>query len=311
MKRQLVSLGVLLIKSAFFVGAGAGAAYSQTFKGESLRRSFPAQPGGVLRVKAHQGSVEVKASAGDTVEIEVMRKVNAATREEAESIFRELTVDFEPNAQGVEVRSAFHGRRKHVNLEYIIRVPRRYNVEVKTWGGNVSVSGVEGRVQAETAGGGLRFERIDGAVRGETSGGSIEAVEIAGDVLAYTSGGRIDVRDVRGQLDARTSGGVIDLAGVTHGVKAQTGGGDIRARIASQPRGDYNLETGGAGVTVYLAADIRLNVSAKTSAGGRVKTDFPIAVKAESGDALETSLNGGGAKLSIVTSGADIHLRKI
>jgi hypothetical protein len=311
MKSQLATLGVLLIKSVFLAGAGAGAAHAQTFKGESLKRTFPARPGGVLRVEAHQGSVEVRGSAGDAVEIEVTRKVSAATREEAETILRGLTVNFEQDAQGVAVRSEFHGPR-HVNLEYSIRVPRRYNVEVKTWGGNVSVSGVEGSVRAQTAGGGLSFSRIKGSVRGETSGGGIDAEEVSGDLYAHTSGGRIDVRGVRGRLDAHTSGGVIDLADVTESVTAVTGGGDIHARISAQPRGDYSLETGGAQVTVYLARAVRMSVDAKTSGGSRVTADFPLAVRTRADEsALRADLNGGGPKLSVVTSGADIRLRKL
>ena len=77
----------------------------------------------------------------------------------------------------------------------------------------------------------------------------------------------------------------------------------IRAQLSQQPHGPCHLKTSGGNVEVSLAADIGLQVDARTS-GGRVSTDFPVVTQGTlDKNSLKASINGGGPLMTLRTSG--------
>ncbi len=331
-KNAIVWLGIMAIAVMLPVAAGARDDFE-----DSIEKSFQVAEGGKLTVESDLGSIEVKAVSGNTVEVEIIRTVRAHSEKEVDRVLEDLHIDFNHIGNNVSIITKYERGKlglfdwdhRNLRLRYIISVPRKYNVDLKTAGGSISVDDLEGEVFSKTSGGSLSFGQITGPVNGCTSGGSISLEGCAGMADVATSGGSINLGEVNGKVDARTSGGSIsidraqgDVVAKTSGgsisveevmgsIDASTSGGTVTAHISKQPAADCRLSTSGGSVVAYLADGIGVDLDAHTS-GGRVRTDFPVTVQGEiSKSNLQAKVNGGGPLLYLRTSGGNISISKM
>jgi len=324
-KLQFVSFSLWIFVLLLFLTSLAISGNSD----ETIHRQFDVAPGGRLTVGSDIGSIEVNTSSGNTVDIEVIRKVRGLG--DSEDALKDFEVHFDKSGNDVKVRGELkdHRNRSGLSIRYIITVPKKYNVDLNTAGGSISVANLEGEVLANTSGGSLHFGKVTGPVTGKTSGGSvsldgcsgnadirtsggsISIGDVSGNVDAYTSGGSVSIEKAGGSVTARTSGGSINVDEVMGAIDAQTTGGSVTAHISRQPKGPCRLTTSGGTVTVYLADDIDLNIDASTS-GGKVESDLPVTVQGSmKKNSMQGKINGGGPELYLRTSGGNILLKEM
>jgi DUF4097 and DUF4098 domain-containing protein YvlB len=323
---------VALVGSAAMAFVLAALAYGSNEN--TVAKSFKVQPGGRLVVNTDLGSIEVRGTEANSVDITVNREVRHGN---AEKTLAEFKLDFEQKGNDIFV-TGDSGRRgwhwpwsdigNRLRVRFVITVPKVYNLNLKTSGGSVDVAEIQGRVETRTSGGSLSYDRITGNILGKTSGGSIRvgAVdgevevhtsggdikigEIKGNVLARTSGGSIEINRAAGDVDAGTSGGSIRANDVMGGLKAETAGGSVTATLSAQPKRRCELSTSGGGITIYLAENVGLDIDAHSSGGG-VSTDFPVTMQGPiKRSTLRAKINGGGPELYLRTSGGGINIRK-
>jgi DUF4097 and DUF4098 domain-containing protein YvlB len=306
---------------------------------DSIKKSFSVEPGGKLVLETDIGSIEVLTRDTDKLDVEVMREARTASSRKAKRMMKDMKIDFRQDGNTVYISAEYEregfswfwdnfiGNR--LRVKFLISVPQRFNVDLKTKGGGISIDDLEGEVLSKTSGGSLKFNRIQGPVWGRTSGGSIKLLscegkadvrssggsitigEVKGNIFAHTSGGGIKIGKAEGEVDASTSGGSIRVEEVMGTIRARSSGGSITASISGQPASDCRLTTSGGSITVYMAEDLRVDVNASTS-GGRVHTDFPVTIQGEiSRSNLNAKINGGGPELYLHTSGGSIHIRKM
>jgi hypothetical protein len=313
-KVSLISLVAFVLMATLFSGAVAGVE-------KKISESFDVAPGGNLTLETERGSVEIRTSAGSRVEIELLLEAKTRDEDRAKDIFNDFEVEFDQDGDDVNIIAEYYGRksdwkfwedrRNRLKINFLISVPKQYNIYVHTSGGSVAVDDLEGKVQVKTSGGSLYFEDIKGPVKGKTSGGSIELQSCVGTADVSTSGGSITIGRVEGEVIAHTSGGSISVEEVMGAIDASTSGGSVSAYISSQPEDDCRLTTSGGNVTVHLAENVNLDIDAKTS-GGRVRTDFPVTVRGDlSKTKLNAKINDGGPELYLRTSGGNINLREM
>ena len=206
-----------------------------------------------------------------------------------------------------------------------------------TGGGSIEIRHANGKVNAETGGGGVRIQAAQGATV-ETGGGSVEVRQCNGKVKVSTGGGSIDLSDVGGPAEIETGGGSIHLTSAKGYVHAETGGGGIElygvpsARAETSAGGitvklvntgaerhDSDLETGAGDITLYLAADVAVDVRASVDMGNghRITSDFSDIHISSDGQqwgpktlTAEGKLNGGGPVVKVHTSTGDICIRR-
>ena len=316
----------------------AGAAVADADAEDHVERSFHVAPGGRLTIDADRGSIEVRTADRELVDVKIERKVRRNGKWSVEELLEDFTITFDQRDDGITIRAKYDKKdlrrwsreRNRLRVKFLITVPQRYNVDLKTSGGGISVADLEGEVRSQTAGGGLRIGRIRGPVWGRTAGGSIELEGAVGNTDLKTSGGGIGIGRVEGAVEAKTAGGSIRIDKATGSVNAKTSGGNItveevmgdinaktlggsvKAYISGQPEGDCSLSTSGGSVTAYLDGDIAMNVDARTT-GGRVSTDVPITTVVQGKlrkNRLQGAINGGGPLLKLHTFGGSIHLHK-
>ena len=292
-------------------------AEAQAYIEEVVEKSFEASPGGMLLIDSERGSIEITTHDKNTVEIEVVFKAKTNREDYARELIEDFILDFEQDGKTVEIYGDYRGdqgwfgsRKNKLQVEFMIRVPSEFDLDLKTSGGSIHIDDLKGEVDARTSGGSLGFKNIEGPVTGRTSGGSISLVSCTGDANIKTSGGSINIGRVDGDVDAHTSGGSIRVDEVKGIIDASTSGGSVTAYITEQPESDCRLTTSGGSVNVYLDSDINVDIDAKTSAGS-VHTDFDMMVRGKYGrSSLRGEINDGGPELYLRTSGGGIYINE-
>jgi len=305
---------------------------------EKLNQRFAVHPGGKLLVEVDFGSIDITTNATSEVVIDVWRKVTRKKKTEEEAFLRENPVTFSQDGSTVMVRSHhdakpgwswFGSGRSQNEAKYQISVPARFNTELRTGGGGITVTDLTGEMKSRTGGGGLTLARLHGPADGETGGGGIRATDCdgaarlstggggievsggSGSLNAKTGGGSLSVRKFNGPIDIKSGGGSLAVENVTGKIDGSTGGGSISLVLPSELAEEVKLSTGGGGISVNAPGTIAFTLDAKTS-GGRVSTDVPVSVvgKLEHGH-LEGPVNGGGKSLVLRSGGGNIQLKKL
>ena len=300
-----VAVRTVPVALALFI-ATASYAIEPTFD-----RTFDAKPGERFSLNTDVGSV--KLTGADVAAVTV--HVEASGPSEA---MRDFTLTAERTTNGVVVEGHRTAERgwdwmrpfgDRLRIQYVIQVPRNFQVDIRTSGGKLDLANVEGPVDARTSGGNVRLSALNGELEIRTSGGDIDAERLQGKMQVRTSGGEIVIRGADGDLDARTSGGEIELQALSGKVQARTSGGNISAQLTDKTTATA-LRTSGGNIDIRVPANYAAAVSARTS-GGRVRCDLPFKNDGDIGRyRLQGTLNGGGDNhVEAHTSGGNIHIR--
>lgn len=317
--RRLATLTVSLLL--------ATSAFAST---DTIRKGFNVAPGGTLRLSAATGRIKV-VSGGTGVAIEVVRKADGG---DAEERMRKHKISFHQNGNDVVIDDELEARRglffnwSDYEVQWNIRVPSNYNLDVRTSGGSIELADIGGTVQARTSGGSIRTGRLSGAsslrtsggaiavasanapLEVRTSGGSIRIGDTAASVDAKTSGGSIHLGRIGGDLAANTSGGGIEIEGATGRIEATTSGGSIHAKITGPLAHDSRLSTSGGSVNVAIAKGVGAEIDAKSS--GRVESEVAVTINGSiSRNSLRGRIGNGGPTLVLRSSGGGIRIRNI
>lgn len=286
------------------------------------KKSFDVNNGGKLFVDTDKGTIIIETHSSESIEVEVYFKAKTDDDELAEKLFNSFKIDYDHSGSDLSIEAKYRGSKSWLSnlfggskwnklkVKFKITVPERYNVNLNTSGGGISVGDLEGYVKAKTSGGGLKFGNIVGDIDGSTSGGGITIGECSGNIDVSTSGGGIEISKCEGEVEANTSGGGIKVYEVYGTINASTSGGSVYASIQEQPKEDCSLSTSGGGITVKLAQNINVYLDAKTS-GGSVSTDFPITIKGKvQRSKLKGAINDGGPLLKLRSSGGSIKVKE-
>lgn len=305
---------------------------------DRIQRSFEAAPGGRLVIAADRGSIEIRPTATGNAAIEVVRIAKAASGAREREILQRHRVQFAESAGEIRVTGKTdqdsswrwwgQGWGQGLQVRFIATIPKAFHVRLQTAGGAINLGDLEGEARLQTSGGSLKAGKIRGPVWGRTSGGSISIEACAAEADVGTSGGSIQLGNMQAEVVARTSGGsiVVDAAlgrarlSTSGGqikvreahaeLEASTSGGSISATFSRQPSGPCSLKTSGGSIEVSLGEELGFDIDAETS-GGRVSTELPITTQGEVRRAqLRGTVNGGGQKLLLRTSGGNIRIQK-
>jgi DUF4097 and DUF4098 domain-containing protein YvlB len=301
-----LNLTVLLF-SLFLVSSSYSCAKSE-YTDEKLKvihdKTFPISPGNDFKLDASSGDVMI--SSWDKNEVHVKILGNDKAKEKVEFNFNE-------SEQMIEVEAKYDWSLfmmiKGIKLRFEIQVPKEFNIEAYTSGGDMKLQNVKGKVALKTSGGDINLAGLDGTVGVSTSGGDIVFNNTYGELNYSTSGGDIKGSKFSGKLEVSTSGGDINLSGSDTKIEASTSGGDISLEYSGQNQG-IELTSSGGDISVKLPKDFNASADMSTL-GGDIKSDFTgnNAVKISS-TKFEADINSGGNSLILKTSGGDIVVKK-
>jgi DUF4097 and DUF4098 domain-containing protein YvlB len=232
-----------------------------------VKKDIKTKPGEKLDLELTTGGdIEVTGWDKDIVSIV------AHIRGDKEDYF----IDVNERPSEIKVEISYEGRqsRNSGGVSVDIQVPSKYNLELETMGGDITLKEIEGSISGETMGGEIELYHLKGEVDLTTMGGEINVEDCDLDGQVKTMGGEISLRDVIGDLDASTMGGEVSYRNVkrrderddAREVKISTMGGEIEVDDAP---GGANVSTMGGEIRIRSA---KKYVKAKTM-GGEIKID--------------------------------------
>jgi DUF4097 and DUF4098 domain-containing protein YvlB len=269
---------------------------------QSIVRSFDVESGGTLALKLEAGGNVTITGGSSQVEVEIQREGRDA---------EDVEISFDDGSDHVIVRSEYASRGRHrANVTYTISVPSSFNIDVQLTGGDVRISGVNGRFEGQTMGGDIHLRDLSGEVDLQTMGGEISVRQSQLEGKVHTMGGEINMEDVEGTVESTTMGGDVTFRNVRPGarseMKVRTMGGSIEVNDA--PAG-ADVQTMGGDITVGEVLEF---LKAETM-GGDIEVDGVdgwIEAKTMGGNVQIRMFGGtsGDRHVEITSMGGDVDL---
>ena len=281
--------------------------------------SAPVQSGGTLTLDLKTGGAIV-VTGWDRSEVSVQARL--AGRD-----WRETEVRLDPADGGARLESDFttFSNSRSSRHRFEIYVPRKFNVHVRSSGGSIEISGVDGTFSGESGGGDIDIRNASGDVALATGGGDIRVEDSHLDGTVSTGGGTVRIERVSGKLSGSSGGGTVTYIGSTttaksdQGLGARAGYGAAGAAAGSSAGSGYSyassgitMTTGGGDISVPQAPE----GAHVTTGGGHVRIGpsngevyaqtggGPIDVGPATGSVDATT---GAGDVTIRLEGADNH----
>lgn len=287
------------------------AADSSRYK-EDFHYSYPQPAGGRLLVENFNGSVEVTGWDQNTVD------VSGTKYAETQDLLRSLRIEASSSGNEVRLKTVRpEVRRGNMGAKYVIRVPRRTELErVTSSNGPVRIENVEGGSRVNTSNGSLRLARIRGTIDATSSNGAVEVNDVDGSMTLRTSNGSVHAEEVTGDLEAETSNGAIHVhlrdTGTARPIRLRTSNGSVELQMDAPRHNDVVASTSNGSITLRLPAGASADLHAETSSTGAIHSDFEILTRGMlSKHRLEGKIAGGGPKYDLTTSNGTIRLLRM
>ena len=270
---------------------------------KKFEKTFSVHPDGKLIIDADEGDMTITGSDSQAVIVRV-------TARGSDDQLGRLNVIFDQDGNTVKTVCRVKHRflnfsvTESFNIHIDVQLPRAFNLNLQTSGGDIVVHDVKGTIQGETSGGNLDIADAEGNVKMGTSGGNVSLVHSTGEFALETSGGNMEGERVTGSIHMETSGGNIELRNIDGKLYASTSGGNIR--VSMKDNKGIDLSSSGGNLLVRLPKSISADVQAESS-GGDVNCDFSFNGKLREGS-LNGTINGGGNLIKLETSGGDITI---
>ena len=237
-----------------------------TSKKYDFDKTFPTTAGKKLDIELKSGGA-INIIGGQKNQVVVRARLHGPDSED-------LDFNAEESNGIIRVTSEYVGgnHSNSASSDLDIEVPSRFDVNLRTMGGDVSINNVEGEISGETMGGELNLQALKGNIQLTTMGGEVMLENSTLDGSVKTMGGDVVIRNVSGSVKGSTMGGDVryenaDGKGKPTGqVKINSMGGDLNVNDA--PEG-ASLETMGGDIHVRSASKF---IEASTM-GGNIDLD--------------------------------------
>lgn len=207
-------------------------------------RHYSLAEGGTLEIHNTNGRIQVSPGDGDAVDIEATRTAKAATDEEAQRTLKTIEIAETVSPDHILIDSTTHGITfgfgPSRQVDYVVHVPRRAGVTLKTTNGNLNVTGLGGTFRATATNGRIRATDLENGATITTTNGAV-TLDFArvsdADISCRTTNGAISVtlpRSANAQISASVTNGTIRTTNL-----------DLQTTESSRRRLSASLGTGG------------------------------------------------------------------
>lgn len=254
------------------------------------------------------GAVDLGLVSGDII-------VTGWNKPEVKILATIETGYFEFSPSPSRVRISARSRRGRMGDQRIeISVPIGTEVKASTVSGNVAVRGTAGRVQASSVSGDLDVRDAVDEIEIHTTSGDLRAEKLRGRIRANTTSGDLVLDDVNGDLRFHTVSGTLRARGALTGLEFESVSGDLEFRGDIKNEGTYTAHTHSGDIRLTLPANLAANLDVGTFSGD-LRTEFPLTLQpgesaSRRGRQMQTTINGGGARITLSTFSGDITIEK-
>jgi hypothetical protein len=320
--RRLTTPAVAIALASLLATARAHAADAGSEKLIDRREIIvPAKAAEVLRIDNLLGRVTVRGVARPG-EIHIFAEKRASTPEALGRLRVHYTA-FENGEIVVDTRVELGGRERSLPLagsgvDLVVDVPPGLAVEAKTFGGDVSASGLRAGARLETTGGRIGVSDVRGGVVTRQLRGGQRVAAVEGDVDLDGVEGDMDLRNLGGgRVDARVVDGTIRAEDLRSGmVRLVTTTGQIVLVGMIRPGAHYDLRSYAGDVRVIPTTETAFELRARSARP--LDSALPLRASRRDGDWLRANYVGRRAQprtrtalleLSSVLGGVNIEIQ--
>lgn len=243
----------------------------------TVQMSAPLAAGSSFAARTHNGSITIDGREESGCDLTAIITGRAATVEKAKGLAEKTKVSLKTDGDKltVEIKKPALIPNQSVSVSLDAKVPNETNPYLTTHNGAVTVTGIQGRVDATTHNGRVKTSNVTGQNKLKTHNGAVICEEISGDAWLSTHNGGINVSY------AEDAPGICEIVMTTH-------------------NGSINLKT-----PPNVSAVVNLSTH-----NGSIRTELPITVI---GTVSKNKLNGkigdGQGKLKLETHNGSIKIR--
>lgn len=267
----------------------------------TVEKAFTVAPGDQLRLSTGGGHATIVTSTNDKLTVTATQRIAAASEAEADKLLKNLRLTIAQRGDTVSAAARYavsvdSFETNPVEVDFVVSMPARLNVDLKTAGGDAVLPDITGKVTATLMGGDFTSGRIEGDARVTSGGGDVKVAAVTGALTVSSLGGDIDVHAV---FDA---------------VKASTTGGDITVTFAGEIKEDSSLSSGSGDVHVIVKRTAVFELEARAAKGEVESKALALAIKRgdQKQHQLEGLVNGGSrAKLKLRSNSGDIKIEAV
>ena len=220
--------------------------------------SAPARSGGTLELELKTGG-GLDITSWDKPEVAVLAALSGRD-------WRATRVSLEPANGRVRLISDFdrYTNNQSTSHHFTIQVPQKYNIRVRSAGGGITITNLEGRFYGNTGGGEIIIRNAKGEANLSTGGGEISVSDSRLDGKVSTGGGRVRITGVDGDLAGYSGSGPVMYTNASGGKYSQVTAAD----------GSSSISVGDSGVSTsrYMPGSGRNSMTTTTDDDGRVVT---------------------------------------
>lgn len=278
--------------------------FASTILGGNIEKEFDIAMGKKLTIDIRPGG-SVYIEGWDKEKIQV--KVEYRGKDLDSDI-----IEFKKHKNGLDIDVGYDHYNNSSNFRFKIKVPKRFDIEVETMGGDIEISNVKGEFSGKTMGGDLRLNKLKGEIHLTTMGGDITLNDSELDGALKTMGGDISFENVGGNVKGSTMGGDVTYKNVSgkeveSEVNISTMGGEISV---DEAQGGADVQTMGGEIYIKKAKKF---IKAKTMGGDIQIDEIDGWVKATTmGGEITVVMTGdpdkGKRDVDISSMGGDIEL---
>ena len=260
---------------------------------DTLRIDSSARHVDAVDIETFGGAIRLTGDDSAFVEIVATRVVSAPADDSVRTAAKNVTVEVGHEGGTLQVctRAPTRGPRsvQGVQVAYAVSLPRRLAARVITWNGAVTVTGLDGPVDAYAANGAIALTNVAGVVEATTNNGAVTLVvdgALAAPVTMHCDNGNVSahVGALRDDIELDTANGDIDITiedTLAGGIDARASMGAVRLHVPS-----------GAALSLHA-----------TSGSGRIRTPW-----GSGGRELSVNVNGGGPAVMLQSASGAVRV---
>jgi len=296
----------------------SSAALTQAAVERAIEKSFTVSSGATAKIDTCQGAIRVEPSADKQIHLLVRQTMAVNSKADADRRLQDLDLKIEQVGGQVSVKARYRKSLRWawenwppVALAYVIKVPRSCSLDLVTQEGDITVCAVAGSVSVRTGNGAIFTDVIDGTVRATSTRGDVSVTACTGELTLTAKAGNVLVGRVGGLTKITGVGGMIEIQNSRGNLHIDADGADIKVNFTHPLIESSELRAVGGDIEVDFDLRSACTLTARASTFGEVKVkNLPLAI--ESGKVgssrIIATLNGGGPKMIIDSSGGNVRL---
>ncbi|HEV7837009.1 MAG TPA: M56 family metallopeptidase, partial [Gemmatimonadaceae bacterium] len=257
-----------------------------------FQRSAPARDGGTLSLDLITGG-QVNITGWDKQQVQVVAALGGRD-------WRDTHVTFTPADGGMRLATEYtrHSNSQSTSHNFDIYVPKRFNVQIKSSGGGVTIVGVDGNFTGHTGGGEIKIRNASGQADIRTGGGDIWVSDSRLTGSVSTGGGQVLVERVTGNFSGYSGSGPVSYINSDGGIKSKSGNRGI---------GSASSASSATNEATYVVVDgVPIGIGSGRGPGSKRGSTTTTTTYVDDGAGKSGSFGAGGIRMN--SSGGDISL---